>query len=107
MGSGVMLYFSGAMFVHDFEKRIGNSVKPGGYLSGEGPQPNPKISVRTAKSGKRWASLFSVSNIERARRIGVNLVSVAFSFEKPAHKVVAEPRPDVPIVLGLISSVSH
>jgi hypothetical protein len=25
----LLLYFSGAMFVHDFEKRIGNSVKAG------------------------------------------------------------------------------
>jgi hypothetical protein len=30
------------MFVHDFEKRVGNSVKPGGYVIGEGPQANPK-----------------------------------------------------------------
>jgi len=37
-----LLYFSGAMFMHDFEKRIGNSVKPGGYVIGEGPYGDPK-----------------------------------------------------------------
>ena len=37
-----LLYFSGVMFVHDFEKRIGNSVKLGGYVIAEGPQGDPK-----------------------------------------------------------------
>lgn len=37
-----LLYFSGAMFVHDFEKRIGISVKPSGYIIGEGPSGDPK-----------------------------------------------------------------
>jgi hypothetical protein len=37
-----LLYFSGPMFVHDFEKRVADSVKPGGYVIGEGPETNPE-----------------------------------------------------------------
>jgi SAM-dependent methyltransferase len=37
-----LLYFSGSMYVHDFEKRIANGLKPGGYIIGEGPETNPK-----------------------------------------------------------------
>ena len=36
------LYFSGYPYVHDIEKRIATSLKPHGYLIGEGPTANPK-----------------------------------------------------------------
>jgi len=37
-----LLYFSGRPFLPDAEKRIDNSLRPGGYIIAEGPEANPK-----------------------------------------------------------------
>jgi hypothetical protein len=76
-----LLYFSGAMYVHDFEKRVANSVKLGGYIIGDGPHVSPKS---LGEGREVWeAAGFTILRLEyRADKAGtgVSRVSPAFLF---------------------------
>lgn len=50
-----LLYAPGAHEVHDFDKRLAASLKPGGYVISEDPDDDPKCWPIAGPRGKSWA----------------------------------------------------
>ncbi len=62
-----LLYAPGAQEVHDFDKRLAASLKPGGYVISEDPDDDPKVLA------DRWAAW---------ERLGLKLIRLEYRVEK-------------------------
>ena len=62
-----LLYAPGAQEVHDFDKRLAASLKPGGYVISEDPDDNPKVLA------DRWTAW---------ERLGLKLIRLEYRVEK-------------------------